>query len=62
MSEDPKKYLIGYRGGSKGGGWIPGFSNKTEAEDTLDEITEDTESTKDFGGGDDPAISMSGEE
>lgn len=61
MSEDPKKYLIGYRGSGKGGGWIPGFSHKTEAEDTSNEISEDADSAHDSGGID-PAISMSGEE
>jgi uncharacterized LabA/DUF88 family protein len=62
MSEDPKNYLIGYRGGSKGG-WIPGFSGgKDAATESLDETTEAGDSSDDFGGGIDPAISMSGEE
>lgn len=62
MSEDPKNYLIGYRGGGKGGGWIPSFAKATEGEPgdiELDEISEDVAAN---GQGDDPAISMSGEE
>ncbi|HEV8666319.1 MAG TPA: NYN domain-containing protein [Candidatus Paceibacterota bacterium] len=62
MSDDPKNFLIGYRGGNRGGGWIPGFSKDTAAEETLNEITEPADDSNDFNGDIDPAISMSGEE
>ncbi len=59
ICEDPKNYLIGYRGG-KGGSWIPGFGGAAAAgktEDEVDLITEESEE----GGDEDPAIKMSGE-
>ena len=51
MCEDPKNYLIGYRGGR---GWIPGFGGKPNGNgaESNNEPRED----------DDPAIRMSGEE
>jgi uncharacterized LabA/DUF88 family protein len=55
MSEDPKNYLIGYRGGK--GGWIPKFSKDSDggAEEEVAEMQDKMD-------GEDPAISMSGEE
>lgn len=58
MSDDPKTYLIGYRGGARTSGWIPGFSN-TKEEAPAEEAADQPD---DFNGGIDPAISMSGEE
>ncbi|MBC7836364.1 NYN domain-containing protein [Acetobacteraceae bacterium] len=59
MCDDPRAYLIGYRGGGR---WIPGFTSggqdRSQSADTSPENTEahieDTDS-------EDPAISMSGE-
>lgn len=48
LCNNPKQYILGYRGGGGGSRWIPGFTSaSTEEEDT--------------GGGEDPAIKMSGE-
>jgi uncharacterized LabA/DUF88 family protein len=47
ISENPGQFLIGYRGGSRSRSWIPGFSSAQPEEE---------------GQGEDPAISMSGEE
>ena len=68
ICEDPKNYLIGYRGGR---GWIPGFGggekngNGRVDADTSPETTEepgwDSNPPDDKAGGEDPAIKMSGE-
>jgi uncharacterized LabA/DUF88 family protein len=50
MCDDPRPYLIGYRGGGR---WIPGFSSSGKKEDDKKEG---------FQNGEDPAIQMSGEE
>lgn len=59
MCDDPKNYLIGYRGGGR---WIPSFTSGTDdrsqSADTSPENTEAPEETID---GEDPAIRMSGE-
>lgn len=52
MCEDPRNYLIGYRGG--GSRWIPGFSAAAEPEES--------ELPAKGKNGEDPAIRMSGEE
>jgi hypothetical protein len=58
MCEDPRNYLIGYRGGGR---WIPGFTSgsddRSQSADTSPENTEAPEED-----GEDPAIRMSGEE
>lgn len=63
MCDDPKTYLIGYRGG-RGGGWIPGFSSGQGDNEHQDESTDNdpTYDPKKKKGNIDPAISMSGEE
>lgn len=65
MCDDPRNYLIGYRGGSK---WIPGFGTAGQDRnggrvnaDTSPDTTEAPEALKDWEG-EDPAIRMSGEE
>ncbi len=59
MSDDPRTYLIGYRGGGK---WIPSFTSGTnDRSQSADTSPENTELPED-GGGEDPAIKMSGEE
>lgn len=67
MCEDPKNYLIGYRGGR---GWIPGFGGKSDngsgrvnsdtSPDTTEVWNDDLPDGK--AGGEDPAIKLSGEE
>ncbi len=52
MSDNPRNYLIGYRGGGKGFS-IPGFSSTKE-----EDVPEATDTKHD---GEDPAIRMSGE-
>jgi hypothetical protein len=58
MCEDPKNYLIGYRGGGR---WIPSFvsgsDDRSQSADTSPENTEPHEENE----GEDPAIKMSGE-
>jgi uncharacterized LabA/DUF88 family protein len=49
MCDNPRNYLIGYRGGGRSSGWIPSFSSSNNG-------AEETPS------GEDPAIRMSGEE
>ncbi len=56
MCENPRNFLLGYRGGP-GRGWIPGFSSSNEHQD---ESTDNQPLYKEDGG-EDPAISMSGE-
>jgi uncharacterized LabA/DUF88 family protein len=56
LCEDPKNYLIGYRGGGR---WIPGFATTEKTEESAPEENEDA-GTEDFEG-EDPAIRMSGE-
>lgn len=51
MCDDPRNYLIGYKGGGR---WIPGFSASNQNGNSDNTIEE--------GGGEDPAIRMSGEE
>jgi len=65
MSEDPKNYLIGYRGGSR---WIPSFGGTSgngggrEGRVDADTSMETTEAQSEWSGeGEDPAIKMSGE-
>jgi len=53
MCEDPRNYLIGYRGGVRG--YIPSFGRGNTQENGEDHPGEDAE-------GEDPAIRMSGEE
>ena len=61
MCENPKTFLIGYRGGNR---WMPnalsGSSFREQSADTSPETTEAPE--QDVGDGEDPAIKMSGEE
>ncbi|MES2203521.1 MAG: NYN domain-containing protein [Patescibacteria group bacterium] len=70
MCEDPRNFLIGYRGGGR---WIPGFSGKPSGNgggkegrvdaDTSPDTTEAPEEAAEKwdGEGEDPAIRMSGE-
>ncbi|HEX9679254.1 MAG TPA: NYN domain-containing protein [Candidatus Saccharimonadales bacterium] len=57
MSDNPKNFLIGYRGGGR---WMPGFSSgaddRSQSADTSPENTEAPDNE-----GEDPAIRMSGE-
>ena len=59
MSDDPRNYLIGYRGGGR---WIPGFSSseKPAANGTVG--TAEEAAVIEATDGEDPAIKMSGEE
>ncbi len=65
MCEDPRNYLIGYRGGMRN--YIPGFGGKTGQDRNggrvnADVSPETTESQEEWNGdGEDPAIKMSGE-
>lgn len=54
ICDNPKNYLIGFRGGSR---WIPGFGGAPETGKETEEAA-----TEDSGGDIDPAVSMSGEE
>ncbi|MBP9710935.1 MAG: NYN domain-containing protein [Candidatus Pacebacteria bacterium] len=58
MCDNPKNFLIGYRGGGR---WMPGFTSgsndRAQSADTSPENTEPPEDTD----GEDPAIRMSGE-
>lgn len=59
MCEDPKNYLIGYRGGGR---WIPGFvSGSDDRSQNADTSPENTEAPEEDFDGEDPAIKMSGE-
>lgn len=60
MCEDPRNYLIGYRGGR---GYIPGFrSGSNDRAQSADVSPDTTEAPDDWNGeGEDPAIKMSGE-
>ncbi|HWB34301.1 MAG TPA: NYN domain-containing protein [Candidatus Paceibacterota bacterium] len=61
MCDNPKEYLIGYRGGGR---WIPGFtSGSNDRSQSADTSPENTEAKDDYsdGSGEDPAIRMSGE-
>lgn len=66
ICEDPRNYLIGYRGGVRG--YIPGFGGKSGADSNAGRVNADTsiettEAQEDWDGeGEDPAIKMSGEE
>jgi len=62
LCEDPRNYLIGYRGGV--GRYIPGFSGSNDRSQSADVSPDTTEAHEEFSGGDDedPAIKMSGEE
>jgi uncharacterized LabA/DUF88 family protein len=65
MCDNPKNYLIGYRGGSSR--WMPGFtSGANDRSQSADTSPENTEAKEDFdvlkADGEDPAIKMSGEE
>ena len=48
ISENPRQFLLGYRGGG-GGRWIPGFASSESEEGGEEE------------GGEDPAVRMSGQ-
>ncbi|HVU80147.1 MAG TPA: NYN domain-containing protein, partial [Candidatus Paceibacterota bacterium] len=63
MCDNPKEYLIGYRGGGR---WIPGFtSGSNDRSQNADTSPLNTEAKDDYddmsGDGEDPAIKMSGE-
>ncbi|HVZ75997.1 MAG TPA: NYN domain-containing protein [Candidatus Paceibacterota bacterium] len=63
MCDNPKEYLIGYRGGGR---WIPSFtSGSNDRPQNADTSPLNTEAKEDFedmsGDGEDPAIKMSGE-
>lgn len=65
ICEDPRNFLIGYRGGVRG--YIPGFGGKAGQDRNGGRVNADispetTETQEWSGEGDDPAISMSGEE
>ena len=65
ICEDPRNYLIGYRGGV--GRYIPGFGGKAGADRNAGRVNADTsiettEAPSSDGEGEDPAIKMSGEE
>jgi len=60
ICEDPRNYLIGYRGGM--GRYVPGFrSGDNDRAQNADVSPDTTESPEDLGN-EDPAIRMSGEE
>jgi len=61
ICEDPRAFLIGYRGGV--GRYIPGFGGKAGADRNAGRVNADTsiETTEWDGEGEDPAIKMSGE-
>ncbi|KKW33418.1 MAG: hypothetical protein UY78_C0012G0003 [Parcubacteria group bacterium GW2011_GWA1_53_13] len=64
MCEDPRNFLIGYRGGV--GRYIPGFGGKAGADRNAGRVNADTsmettEAPEWDGEGEDPAIKMSGE-
>ena len=61
ICEDPRAFLIGYRGGV--GRYIPGFGGKSGADSNAGRVNADTsiETTEWDGEGEDPAIKMSGE-
>ncbi len=62
ICDEPRNYLIGYRGGG-GRGWIPGFSSGKSGERVqADTSPETTEAPEWNGKGEDPAIRLSGEE
>jgi uncharacterized LabA/DUF88 family protein len=59
MCDNPKNFLIGYRGGGR---WMPGFtSGSNDRAQSADTSPENTESPEDTTDGEDPAIRMSGE-
>lgn len=60
ICEDPRNYLIGYRGGV--GRYIPGFGGKAEGKNGNSKNGEEGSGADEFPGGEDPAIKMSGEE
>lgn len=60
MCENPKNFLIGFRGGNR---WIPNaLSGSQFREQGADTSPQNTEASDEFGGEEDPAIKMSGEE
>ena len=60
ICEDPRSYLIGYRGGGR---WIPSFAKETSEGTTGNGGKFPEETKEEFeGGGEDPAIKLSGEE
>ncbi len=62
MCDDPRSYLIGYRGGGGGRGWIPGFSSGKNENGNGKEIGSAEEAAViENTDGEDPAIKMSGE-
>jgi uncharacterized LabA/DUF88 family protein len=58
MCEDPRNYLIGYRGGGR---YLPSFRSGTGDRAQSADVSPDTTEAKDSGD-EDPAIRMSGEE
>ena len=59
MCDNPKEYLIGYRGGGR---WIPSFTSGTnDRAQSADTSPENTEAPEEPTEGEDPAIKMSGE-
>lgn len=56
MCDDPRNYLIGYRGGGR---WIPSFTSSSN--DTGNGTGSEAHEYKEESDGEDPAISMSGE-
>ena len=62
MCEDPRNYLIGYRGGM--GRYVPGFRSGTNDRAQSADVSPDTTEApgEESGGNEDPAIRMSGEE
>lgn len=60
MCDNPKNFLIGYRGGGR---WMPGFaSGANDRSQNADTSPENTEAPIEEIDGEDPAIKMSGEE
>jgi uncharacterized LabA/DUF88 family protein len=60
MCDDPRNYLIGYRGNNR---WIPGFtSGSNDRAQNADTSPENTEARDNSAEDEDPAIKMSGEE
>lgn len=60
MCEDPRNYLIGYRGGVSR--YVPGFRSGANDRAQSADVSPDTTEAQDGTGGEDPAIRMSGEE
>lgn len=59
MCDDPRNYLIGYRGGGR---WIPGFSSSDKTTKEAEVGSAEEAAVIEATDGEDPAIRMSGEE